>query len=90
MSTPLRERKTCQPRTRNRLIKWFRQCKSIGYVDDRAKRVAMYIENRLQQGGEDDPSLFRAIDSMKRGTAGTRPGKETAEDFDRLTGGRYA
>ena len=88
MSTPLRDRKKCTNVVRARLVALFLKAVKNGYDRPHAKCVAMYVENRLQQGGQSSPSYEVAQDQFRRGVLSG--GKETAKEFDRLTGGRYA
>ena len=84
MSTPMRKRKTCTPATAKRLVSLFKQARKL--VNERtAKAVAVYVEDRRQQGGVSDPSYLAALKAMKKGTL--TGGSSTAEDFDRLTKG---
>ena len=83
MSKPLRDRKTCLPGTRKRLIKRFQQALKAGYDEVTAKRVAMYVENRYQQDGKYNWERSGIQEAMKRKSL--TGGKETTEDFDRLT-----
>lgn len=83
MSKPLRDRKSCLPVTRKRLIKRFQQALKVGYDEKTAKRVAMYMENRYQQDGAYNFERSGIEKAMKRKSL--TGGKETADDFDRLT-----
>ena len=83
MSKPLRDRKTCLPTTRKRLIKRFQQALKVGYDETTAKRVAMYAENRYQQDGKYNFERSGIPEALKRKSL--TGGKEKSEDFDRLT-----